>query len=116
MLIEVSMNWAEYAEASRRLSEVRRREADRRALVQERTAGGRAAVEPLKRRLTAQRDHLAALAVRVREPRPSFGGVARTGLADVDEAVREHSVRLGGLICFVGMWLTWFLFVAATRG
>lgn len=209
------MQWSEYADAARGLAGVRAEEAARRARVGERATGGRSAVEQLRQRLTAQRDYLAGLAVRLREPRPSFDGVSRTGLTDADEAVRRawqaveqadvearlaedrgsqpvlfpgmsttgrnvlvyaaatllawavscglftfspeagsgsvgllawslcglpamaffagyftiaifgrprmqtagtaaHSVRLGGLICFVGMWVGWVLFLAAT--
>lgn len=213
------MNWAEYVDTSRRLAEVRRREAERRARLQERTAATKAAIERLRQRLAAQRDHLVGMAIRLREPRPSLDNLARSGLTDVDEALRRawqaveqsdvearqaeerglqpaflpglsttgrnalvyaaaavlaalascglwaaspdtdlgrvplslvpwqlcglpalaffagyltialfgrprvetrekpnRSVRLGGLICFVGMWLFWFLLVASSMG
>jgi hypothetical protein len=83
------MNWAEYADASRRLAEVRRREAERRTRVQERTATARSAAERLRRRLAAQRDHLVGLARQLREPTPSLDDVARSGLTDADEALRR---------------------------
>ncbi|MFC7548006.1 hypothetical protein [Plantactinospora sp. GCM10030261] len=209
------MRWSEYADAARGLAAIRAEEGARRAAVGKRTADGRAAVEQLRQRLTAQRDYLAGLATRLGEPPPSFEGVARAGLTDVDEALRRawqaveqadvearraedrgnqpallpgmsttgrnvlvyaaatfvawlvslglyvfspdagtgsvgllawslcglpavaffagyttiavfgrprlrpgatasHSVRLGGLICFVGMWAGWVLFLAAT--
>lgn len=83
------MRWAEYADAARGLADVRDREALRHARVAERAAVGLAAVDRLRQRIAAQRGHLAGLAVRLGEPRPSFEGVARSGLADVDEALRR---------------------------
>jgi hypothetical protein len=82
------MRWAEYAELARRLADARTEEAARSAQVQQRAAAGRAGVEKLKRRLSIQGDHLLGLSQRLREPHPSFGGVARTGLSDPDEALR----------------------------
>lgn len=208
------MRWAEYADAARGLAEVRGGEAERQARVAERAAAGRSAVEQLRQRLIAQGEHLVGMATRLREPRPSIDGVARSGLTDLDEALRRaweavgqadtearraeergnqpalfpgmsttgrnalvylaatavawlascglyvnspdgeapvgllawsvcglpalaffggyltiavfgrprmqlggtatHSVRLGGLICFGGMWVGWMLFLAAT--
>jgi hypothetical protein len=215
----VAVDWGEYAATSRRLTAIRLAEIARRSKVQEGTATGRDAVEQLKGHLAAQREHLTALALRLREPRPSFGGAARGGVAGMDEAVRRgrdalthadaearraeerghqpallpgmsgtarnvlvylattlvasvascgmsaaspdadlgkipigllpwslcglpavaffggyftiaafgrprirtgekasHSVRLGGLICFGGMWLVWLLYIVASMG
>lgn len=215
----MAVDWDEYTAASRRLTAVRLAEKARRSKVQEGTSTGRDAVGQLRQQVTAQRDRLAALALRLREPRPSFGGAAPAGVADVDEAVRRgwealkqadaearqaeerghqpallpgmsgtarnvlvylattllaslascgmwvaspdtdfgqvpvsllpwslcglpavaffggyftiaalgrprirqgekasHSVRLGGLICFGGMWLVWLLYVVASLG
>jgi hypothetical protein len=83
------VRWAEYAEASRRLAEIAGQEAARQSESQQRAVAGRAAVEQLQRRLAAQRDHLAEIAVRLREPPPPLDGAARTGLADADEAIRR---------------------------
>ncbi len=83
------MRWAEYTEVSRRLAEVRRQEEARQTQAQQRASAGRAAVQQLQRRLAAQRDHLAGVALRMRMPRPSFDGAARTGLTDADEAIRR---------------------------
>ena len=83
------MNWAEYADTSRRLSELRQTEAQRLAEVEHSMSAGRSAVAQLKQRVSAQQDHLIGLAARLREPRPSVGGVVRTGLTDVGEAVRR---------------------------
>lgn len=91
----MAVDWDEYTAASRRLTAVRLAEIARCSKVQEGTATGRGAVGQLKAQLTAQRDHLAALALRLREPRPSFGGAARGGVADVDEAVRRGWEALG---------------------
>ncbi|MEU4564749.1 hypothetical protein AB0F72_40740 [Actinoplanes sp. NPDC023936] len=82
------MRWAEYAELARRLADARNQEAARSTQVQQRTAAGRAGVEKLKRRLSIQADHLLGLSQQLREPHPAFGGVARTGLSDPDEALR----------------------------
>ena len=74
---------------SRRLAEVRGQEAARQSQTQQRAAAGRTAVEQLQRRLAAQRDHLAGVAMRLGEPQPSLDGAARTGLTDADEAIRR---------------------------
>ena len=74
---------------SRRLSEVRQAEAQRRANVDQSLSVEQSAVAQLKQRVAAQQDHLAGLAERLHEPRLSFGGVVRTGLTDVGEAVRR---------------------------
>ncbi|SDT61016.1 hypothetical protein [Actinoplanes derwentensis] len=83
------MRWAEYTESASRLADARDQEAARTAQVQQRAAAGRAGVEKLKCRLSVQGDHLLGLSQRLREPHPSFGGVARTGLPDPDEALRH---------------------------
>jgi multidrug efflux pump subunit AcrA (membrane-fusion protein) len=83
------VRWAEYAEASRRLAEIRGQEQTRQSHAQQRAAAGRAAVEQLQRRLAAQRDHLAGVATRLGEPQPHLDGTARTGLTDPDEAIRR---------------------------
>lgn len=83
------MNWAGYAEMSRRLSELRQSEAQRVAGVERSMSAGRSAVAQLQQRVSTQQDHLTGLAARLREPRPSVGGVVRTGLTDVGEAVRR---------------------------
>lgn len=83
------MRWAEYAEASRRLAEVRGQEAARQAQAEQRAAAGRVAVEQLERRLAAQREHLIGLATQLREPKPSLDGAARTGVTKPDEAIRK---------------------------
>jgi hypothetical protein len=83
------VNWTNYSDVSRRLSAVRQVEAQRLADVEQRVSAGRAAVGQLRERLAAQQEHLTALALRLREPRPSFGGVVGTGLTDVGEAVRR---------------------------
>lgn len=84
-----AVRWAEYTDAARGLAEVRGGEAARRARAAERMTGVRSAVDRLRQRLAAQREHLAGQGVRLREPRPSFEGVARTGLTDAEEAVRR---------------------------
>jgi hypothetical protein len=71
------------------LAAVRDREAARQAGATERTGQARADVEQLQRRLTAQRDYLTDVAARLGEPRPSFDGVAPTGLTDIAEAIRR---------------------------
>lgn len=43
----------------------------------------------LRQRVAAQQDRLTSLAARLKEPGVSFGGVVRTGLGDLDEAVRR---------------------------
>jgi hypothetical protein len=83
------MRWAEYAEASRRLAEIRDQEEARQSHAQQRAAAGRTAVEQLQRRLAAQRDHLAGVATRLGEPQPRLDGAARTGLTDAEEAIRR---------------------------
>jgi hypothetical protein len=83
------VRWAEYAEASRQLAEVRGQEAARQSQAEQRATAGRSAVEQLTRRLTAQRDRLDSVATRLREPKPSLDGAARTGLTDPDEAIRR---------------------------
>ena len=83
------MRWDEYVEASRRLAEIRGQEASRQAQDQQRVTAGRGAIEQLRKRLDAQADHLVNSAMRLREPQPAVGGAARTGLTDVDEAVRR---------------------------
>lgn len=55
--VVVVMNWAAYAETAQHLSEVRRREAQRRAEVAERSAGLQAALARLTARLAAQQAH-----------------------------------------------------------
>ncbi|MET8153297.1 hypothetical protein ACIBSW_19305 [Actinoplanes sp. NPDC049668] len=89
------MRWDEYAEASRRLAELRGRESSRQAQTQQRVAAGRASVEQLRKRLDAQADHLVGLSTRLREATPATGGVARTGLTDLDEAVRQAWEAIG---------------------
>jgi hypothetical protein len=89
MLPGATMSWAECAEVSRRLADVRGQEAARQTQSHQQAASGRATVEQLKRRLSAQRDHLAGVAMGLGEPQPSFDGAARTGLNDVDEAIRR---------------------------
>ena len=83
------MSWAEYAEVSRRISELRQAEAQRRASLEQSSVAGRSAVGQVRQRLEGQQEYLAGLATRLREPRPSFGGVVRSGLTDVDEAVQR---------------------------
>jgi hypothetical protein len=83
------MNWPEYAEACRALSDVRLREAERNAGVAERTGTGRTSLAQLRQRLDAQYEYLTGLAVRLREPKPAFDPAARAGLTDPDEAVRR---------------------------
>jgi hypothetical protein len=83
------VRWGEYAEASRRLAEVRGREEARQSHAHQRAAAGRAAVEQLQRRVIAQREHLAGVAMRFGERQPRLDGAARTGLTDADEAVRR---------------------------
>lgn len=82
------MNWAEYAAASRELSEVCRAEAGRRTGITQRTSTGLAAAEDLRNRLSAQREYLSGVATRLHEPAPRFDESLRAGLTDVDEAVR----------------------------
>jgi hypothetical protein len=64
-------------------------EAQRLADVEHGLSAGRSAVAQLRQRVSAQQDHLAGLAAKLHEPRVSFGGVVRTGLTDVGEAVRR---------------------------
>lgn len=83
------MRWAEYAQAASELAHVRGQEAARAARAAERSASARTELERLERRLTAQRDLLVRLAMRLREPRPSLDGVVRSGLLDTDAALRQ---------------------------
>ncbi|GIF37460.1 hypothetical protein [Actinoplanes xinjiangensis] len=83
------MRWPEYADLARQLADARSQEEARSTQVRQRALTGRAEVDKLKRRLNVQGEHLPALAQRLREPHPSFGGTARTGLNDVDEALRR---------------------------
>lgn len=83
------MRWAEYAQATRRLSEIRGREEARQSHSRRRVAAGRVAVEQLQQRLAAQRDHLADVATRLGAARPRLDGAARTGLTDPHEAIRR---------------------------
>lgn len=83
------MRWAEYADASRRLAEIRGQEEMRQSRAQQRAAAGRAAVEQLQRRLAAQRDHLVGVAMRLGESQLQLDGATRTGLTDPDEAIRR---------------------------
>lgn len=83
------MNWAGYADMSRRLSDLRQTEARRLDEAEQSSSAGRSAVAQLRQRVSAQQEHLTGLAARLREPRPSVGGVVRTGLTDVGEAVRR---------------------------
>jgi len=89
------MRWDEYVEASRRLAELRGQESLRQAQTQQRVAAGRASVEQLRERLDAQADHLVGLSARLREATPATGDVARTGLMDLDEAVRHAWEAIG---------------------
>ncbi len=81
--------WVEYTEAAQRLSEVRRREAERATGVRQRVAGVRAAVDPVKHRLTLQRARLLRVAQELRLPAPSSAEIPRSGLTDIDEALRR---------------------------
>jgi multidrug efflux pump subunit AcrA (membrane-fusion protein) len=83
------VRWAEFAEESRRLAEIRESEAARQAQAEQQAAGARAGVEQLSRRLAAQREHLIDVARRLNEPQPALDGVARTGLIDPGEAIRR---------------------------
>jgi hypothetical protein len=83
------VRWAEYAEMSRQLAEVRGQETARQSQAERGAAAGRAAMEKLELRLTAQRAQIADVAMRLRESKPSLDGAARTGLTDPDEAIRR---------------------------
>jgi hypothetical protein len=83
------MRWPEYAELARRLADSRSQEEARSTQVRQCAVTGRGEVDRLKRRLSVQGEHLLGLAQRLREPHPSFGGAVRTGLNDVDEALRR---------------------------
>ncbi len=60
------MNWADYADVSRRLSGTRQAEAQRQAELTERVSAGRSGVAQLGQRVAAQQDRLANLAAQLR--------------------------------------------------
>ncbi|MFG1952684.1 hypothetical protein [Micromonospora sp. NPDC048830] len=81
--------WAAYTEQSRRLAALL---GDERARMEQTAAAsrsGRAAVDHLTHRLTAQRHHLVALAATLRLPEPHVGAIAPSPVADPADALRR---------------------------
>jgi hypothetical protein len=83
------MDWAAYAAASRDLAALRDARARDRAESERRASTTRAATEPVRAHLVAQRDHLTSLAGTLKQAPPALGEVEPAPFTDPDQALRS---------------------------